>query len=56
MKKRKKTKPKPEAPKPLHSTEPDAAGTDLAATEIRDGQRFVADQKPIVNFAPFRSV
>src|SRR6266436_9173396 len=34
MKKHKKTKPKPEAPKPLHEPEPDAAGIDLAATEI----------------------
>jgi transposase len=34
MKNHKKTKPKPEAPKPLHEPEPDAAGIDLAAAEI----------------------
>ena len=34
MKKHKKTKPLPEASKPLHEPEPDAAGIDLGATEI----------------------
>jgi hypothetical protein len=34
MKKHKKTKAEPEAPKPLHEPELDAAGIDLAPTEI----------------------
>ncbi len=34
MRKHKKTKPNPEAPKPLHEPKSDAAGIDLGATEI----------------------
>ena len=53
MKKHKKTKPKREAPKPLHEPEPDAAGIDLAATEIWVAVAPDRCEVPIRRFAAF---
>src|SRR5580693_3443504 len=53
MKKHKKTKPNPEAAKPLHEPKPDAAGIDLGATEIWVAVAPDRCQMPVRRFGAF---
>lgn len=53
MKKHKKTKPKPEALKPLHEPKPDAAGIDLGATEIWVAVAPDRGEMPVRRFGAF---
>lgn len=53
MKKDKKKRSKPEAPKSLHEPEPDAAGIDLGATEIWVAVAPDRDQMPVRRFGAF---